>query len=110
MIFQLRKPLFDSEELFCAIWEFRAGNASIDLLDEKYRRPSRLRNARSKSRRFSFCICDRGTRDHPYETEPAFIGFPVALRRAKAETTQAGHHSLPKTANALMASRPDRTQ
>jgi hypothetical protein len=90
--------VFDNEELLCAIYEFSAGSwdglVIIDPLDEKHPQPSRLRNAGSKSCCFGFCMSDRRTHGHPDETEPAFIGFPVALGGAKAETMEAKHYAL----------------
>jgi hypothetical protein len=99
LIFQLHKPLFDSEELLITMREFGAGiswggGAVIKLLDKKYPRPSRLRNAGTKSCSFGFCIFDRGTHDHPDETQSALIRFPVALCRAKVEPVEAKHYAL----------------
>jgi hypothetical protein len=98
MILKLRKPVFDSAEVVVATSERSTtfwGELSVLVpLNEKYPRPSRLRNARSKSCRFSLRICDRRTHDDLDQTKPTLIGFPVALRRAKAET-MAGHHALP---------------
>jgi hypothetical protein len=98
MILKLRKPAFDSAEVVVTTSErsaaFRGELSVIVPLNEKYPRPSRLRNARSKSCRFSLRICDRRTHDDLDQTKPTLIGFPVALRRAKAET-MAGHHALP---------------
>jgi hypothetical protein len=100
MILKLRKPVFDRAEVVVTTSERGAivwgGLPAVVAADEKYPRPSRLGNAGSKSCRFSLRICDRGTHDHLDPTKPPLIGFPVALRRAKAETTKAGHHSSQK--------------
>jgi hypothetical protein len=88
MILQSHQPLFDSKE--AAVTSPKRGAAQcgglrvIDLLDEKYRRPPRLRNLGSNSFGFSFSIRDGRADDSPDEIEPVFIGFPVALRRAKS--------------------------
>jgi hypothetical protein len=110
MILKLRKPVFNSAEVLVTTSErgatFWPVLSVIVPPNEKYPRPSRFRNARSKSCRFSFRICDRGTHDDLDQTKPTLIGLPAALRRTKAETTEPGHHSLPKGANAPVASRP----
>jgi hypothetical protein len=94
MIFQPRGALLDSEEVLFTSFEGGAAGwgvfVIIAMLDEEYRRLSRLRDAGSESFSFSFRICDRRTHGHSNETEPALIVLSVAFRGAKTET-MAGH-------------------
>jgi hypothetical protein len=99
MIFQLREASFAGEESVFKICELGAaslvGFAILDLRQKGHHRPSRRRNAGSKSFGFTFCLCDRRTHNALNERQPPFRGFVVALRRAEAEPAEAKHDALP---------------
>jgi hypothetical protein len=110
MIPQLCESTFGGDDVLLKSSELSAASriGPANFYEEKYSRPSRLRNAGSKSFGFGFCICDRRMHNSPNLREPAFIGFSVALRRPKVEEAEARHCFLPQ--NIVTAMSTDRVK